>query len=113
MNQFIAYCGLDCEVCEARIATVKNDDNLRKKVAAEWSELNQTEITPQMINCTGCRVEGVKSPFCEFMCEIKKCACQKAVETCKDCSEKKNCQKLMMIAGNNKEAAKYLGFTEI
>ena len=26
MKSFIAYCGLDCEACEARIATV-NDDN--------------------------------------------------------------------------------------
>ena len=35
MNEFIAYCGLDCEKCEARIATVNNDNELRKKVAAE------------------------------------------------------------------------------
>ena len=34
MNEFIAYCGLDCETCEARIATVTNDDLLREKVAA-------------------------------------------------------------------------------
>jgi hypothetical protein len=26
MKEFIAYCGLDCETCEARIATM-NDDN--------------------------------------------------------------------------------------
>ena len=75
MNKFIAYCGLNCETCEARIATVNNDDNLRKKVAAEWSELNQTEITPEMINCTGCRMEGAKTPFCDYICEIKKCGC--------------------------------------
>lgn len=30
-------------------------------------------------------------------------------ETCGDCSEKKTCQKLQMITGNNKEAAKNLG----
>lgn len=28
MNEFIAYCGLDCEKCEARIATMNNDDAL-------------------------------------------------------------------------------------
>jgi len=33
MNEFIAYCGLDCEKCEARIATMNNDDALRQKVA--------------------------------------------------------------------------------
>ena len=29
MNEYIAYCGLDCETCEARQATVNNDDELR------------------------------------------------------------------------------------
>ena len=54
MKDFIAYCGLDCETCEARQATINNDDALRRKVAKLWSELNRAEITPAMINCTGC-----------------------------------------------------------
>ncbi len=33
MKDFIAYCGLDCESCEARLATVTYDDALREKVA--------------------------------------------------------------------------------
>ena len=41
MNQYIACCGLNCETCEARIATVNNDDTLREKVAALWSELTK------------------------------------------------------------------------
>ena len=53
MNDYIAYCGLDCETCEAHIATVNNDYDLRIKVAKEWSELNSVEITPEMINCAG------------------------------------------------------------
>ena len=59
MNNYIAYCGLNCETCDARIATVNNDDELRKKVAKEWSELNKVTITLDMINCTGCRIEGL------------------------------------------------------
>ena len=59
MNKYIAYCGLNCEACEARIATVNNDDNLREKVAKEWSEMNKADITPEMINCAGCRIAGV------------------------------------------------------
>ena len=47
MKNFIAYCGLDCESCEARIATLNNDDELRRKVAKYWSELNKVEITPE------------------------------------------------------------------
>ena len=34
MNQLIAYCGLNCGTCDARIATVRNDDALREKTAA-------------------------------------------------------------------------------
>ena len=38
----------DYEVCEARLATVNNDNELRIKVSKEWSELNGVEITPEM-----------------------------------------------------------------
>ena len=36
MNEYIAYCGLNCETCEARIATVNHDDALWRQVAKEW-----------------------------------------------------------------------------
>ena len=35
MNGYIAYCGLDREACEARLATVKNDNELRIKVSKD------------------------------------------------------------------------------
>lgn len=50
VNIFIACCGLDCEKCDARLATINNDDKLKKKVAEEWSKLNGIEITAEMIN---------------------------------------------------------------
>ena len=40
MKQLIACCGLDCENCDARIATVTNDDALREKTAKAWSVMN-------------------------------------------------------------------------
>ena len=55
MNDFIACCGLDCEKCDAYIATVNNDNDLREKTAKYWSELNGVTITPEQINCEGCR----------------------------------------------------------
>ena len=63
VNMFIACCGLDCEKCEARLATINNDNDLRKKVAEEWSKLNGIEITSEMINCEGCRVYGIKTVY--------------------------------------------------
>lgn len=50
MKKLIACCGLDCEKCQARKATINNDDELRKKVAEEWSQLNGVLITQEMIN---------------------------------------------------------------
>ena len=85
MNKYTAYCGLNFETCEARLATVNNDNELRKKVAAEWSKLNQVEILPGMINCEGCRLDGVKTPFCDSMCQIRQGAMSEKVENCQSC----------------------------
>ena len=108
MKEYIAYCGLDCESCEARLATINNDDALRVKVAREWSELNGVEITPEMINCSGCRIKGVKTPFCESLCPIRQCALSRNVETCGSCIEMNTCEKLGMITANNPEALERL-----
>ena len=104
MNEFIAYCGLNCENCEARFATVNDDDALRRKVAALWSELNQVEITPAMIHCVGCRIDGAKTPYCESLCPIRQCALQRKVVTCGSCGEMDNCEKLGAIVRNNHDA---------
>ena len=53
MNELIACCGLDCEKCDARIATVTNDEALREKTAALWSQLNGVEITPELLQSKG------------------------------------------------------------
>jgi hypothetical protein len=50
---------------------------------------------PDMINCTGCREEGVKFSHCSE-CEIRKCSRSKGFKTCGDCSELENCA----IVGN-------------
>ena len=104
MNEYIAYCGLDCETCEARQATVNNDDELRSRVAKLWSELNGVEIMPEMINCTGCRIPGVKTPYCDSLCPIRQCALNKQVATCGSCPEMKACENVGANIANNPEA---------
>ncbi len=104
MKNLIAYCGLDCEKCEARTATLTNDNALREKVAKEWSELNGVTITPEMINCEGCRVDGVKTPFCDSLCPIRQCALGKAFETCGDCEAMNGCKTVGAVISNNAEA---------
>lgn len=108
MDRMIAYCGLDCARCEAHIATVRNDDGIRRKVAEEWSKLNNVEITPDMINCDGCRTNGRKTPFCESLCPIRMCILEKGHQHCGRCNGFESCQKLGMITGNNTEALERL-----
>ena len=108
MREYIAYCGLDCEVCEARIATVNNDNALREKVAKLWSELNGVDITPEMINCDGCRKDGRKTVYCESLCPIRQCALEKGVETCGECSDMEDCEKVGIVIKNNAGALKNL-----
>ena len=103
-DKYIAYCGLDCRKCEAWIATQNNDDELRKKVAKEWSIWNHTEITPEMINCDGCRLDGKKTPFCDSLCPIKNCASNMKMNTCGRCSHLYDCDKLKMITDHDDNA---------
>jgi len=83
----LAYCGLDCETCEALIATQKNDDALRRKIAEQWSKQFNAAIPPEGINCTGCRGEGVKLYYCSELCQVRKCAREKNVDHCGLCGE--------------------------
>lgn len=108
MNELIAYCGLDCEKCDAYIATLHDDNELRAKTAELWSKLNGAEITAEMINCVGCRTEGVKTPFCDMICPIRKCAGCKELTTCGDCGEMGKCETLGTITSHNAQALENL-----
>jgi len=91
MKKLISCCGLNCSGCEAKIATMKNDDNLRQITADKWKVMyNSPDITASMINCTGCREEGAKFTHC-FNCEIRKCVRSKGYDTCADCIDLSKC----------------------
>ena len=102
-NLLIACCGLDCSQCEARLATINNDEELRKKTAKFWGELNNCEISPDQINCLGCRSKGVKNVYWH-LCEIRNCVMEKGLDTCGDCPKMENCSILSKLTEHNKEA---------
>ena len=92
MKELISCCGLNCDECDARIATINNDDKLRETTAEKWKvEYNAQGITAAMINCTGCRIEGVKFGHCSE-CKIRKCVQQKGYATCADCADMETCE---------------------
>lgn len=86
-KDLIACCGLDCGNCDARKATINDDDELRAETAKKWAEANNAPIRPEHINCMGCRTEGVKYIFCDEMCPIRKCVMGKGYDNCGDCAD--------------------------
>jgi len=108
MKLMIAFCGLDCEKCDAYLATIRDDQALREKTAKLWSEWNHVTILPEDINCEGCRVNGKKTAYCDHLCGIRQCALKKGVETCGSCAELETCPTVAMITSNNPDALKNL-----
>jgi hypothetical protein len=97
MEKLIACCGYNCATCDARIATVTNDNELRAKKAEEWKiQYNTADISPEMINCTECRGDGVIIGHCQH-CEIRNCVRSKGFQTCADCNEMEICQTLEKV----------------
>ena len=101
-NLLIACCGLDCSQCEARLATINNDDTLREKVARQWAEWNHApEIKTEDINCTGCRIAGCKTYYCSNLCKIRLCVHSRHYSTCIECPVHPSCSILGEIVQNN------------
>ena len=91
MEKIIAYCGINCSECGAFLAMQNNDQALREKTAAEWTKAHNFNCTPDMINCTSCKGNGVQAGHCSE-CNIRKCASGKNVVNCGACYEFKTCK---------------------
>ena len=112
MNELVACCGLDCGRCEARLATINNDDALRERVARQWAEWNNAPyIKAEHINCMGCRTQGCKTYYCSDLCKIRHCTLHKGHDTCADCLQAWDCAVLAEVLKNAPEACANLMHT--
>lgn len=102
MSKMISACGIDCEPCECRLATLSGDMIQKADIAARWSVTYQSEIKPEDINCVGCTQEGIHFAWCG-KCPIRACAIGKGYETCAQC-ELFPCQKSQFIIANVPDA---------
>lgn len=108
MEKLISCCGLNCATCDARIATLENNDEHRKKTAEAWSAMfNAPGLDYTVINCTGCRMDGIKFAHCNT-CEIRVCVNAKGYETCGDCAEIDTCSIVAMVHKHAPEARQNL-----
>lgn len=87
MERLIACCGMDCSACEACIATIKDDDELRVKVAEKWSRMFESSFKREDINCMGCT--SPQGPHVAYSneCPIRKCAVGRGIPNCGHCEE--------------------------
>lgn len=82
----IASCGIDCDKCNAFIATKNDDNSLREATAKEWSVQYNHAFKPEDINCSGCREDGAKIGHCN-VCTVRKCAISKNLTHCGECPQ--------------------------
>ena len=108
LPSMIAFCGLDCSKCDAFLATVRDDEELRIQTAKKWSAWNGVEIPPEQIRCEGCLGNGVKTVYCDSLCAIRKCAAEKKLVNCAGCPGWKDCGTLQEILANSPEAKRNL-----
>lgn len=86
-----AQCGIDCSGCPARIAFVKDDPELRRRTAQEWSERYNASIKPEDVFCSGCRVEGLPKIGHCGVCEVRICGRERGVANCGECADYPSC----------------------
>ncbi|MGM9812766.1 MAG: GNAT family N-acetyltransferase [Muribaculaceae bacterium] len=104
MKTSIACCGIDCEKCDARIATVAGDEALRTATARKWTAMNGIEIKPEYLHCMGCRTDDVKTYYCTDMCQIRVCAARRGYATCGECAEVMTCPTVEPILKHQSDA---------
>ncbi|MBA3045491.1 MAG: DUF3795 domain-containing protein [Candidatus Thermoplasmatota archaeon] len=86
MDKIIGFCGLVCTECPTYLATVNDDEALRKATAAKWSEMYKSDIKPENIKCNGCTTPGIKFHHCTE-CEMRICGIAKGVKNCGRCGD--------------------------
>ncbi len=93
MEKMVGFCGIVCSECPAFLATQRNDDSERSKVADMWSKHYHADIRPEHINCDGCVSKSQRIFSHPRVCEVRKCGQEKGLENCAYCDEYA-CEKL-------------------
>ena len=83
----IGSCGISCEKCACRLATIRQDMAEKEEVARKWSKIYDIPITSDMISCSGCQESGVKFMFPAKGCVVRPCVMSRNLQTCASCDE--------------------------
>jgi hypothetical protein len=88
----IAYCGIDCDICPIRLATLEPDDTKRNDMRVSIAQLLNQEygnnVTVQDVpDCDGCRSDTGRLFSGCAQCQIRSCAIIRNVQSCAYCQE--------------------------
>jgi hypothetical protein len=90
-GQKLSYCGIDCSVCPAFIATQAEDIDKLTTLAGEWFEGSKDY---SIVVCDGCQSDRLMKWCGE--CPTRSCAAEHKLENCAFC-EDYGCQKLLKV----------------
>jgi hypothetical protein len=82
----ISCCGLNCQACDAFLATQRDDEALRAATAEKWTQMYNLPMKPEDIHCTGCQAPGVKIGHCE-LCAVRQCCMERGHAHCGVCPD--------------------------
>ena len=91
-EESIAYCGVDCAICDIYIATQNDDNTIRQRLIEQWHKDFKIDLSLEDINCNGCKTGKSYFFYCQH-CRINKCITKKELENCAYC-EQYACKKL-------------------
>jgi hypothetical protein len=98
MEEMVAFCGLTCSECPAYLATQRDDDEERRRVAETWSRQHNADIKAEDINCEGCLPGHTKYFHYCLECDIRACGVAREVDNCAYCDDY-SCEKLERFLG--------------
>jgi hypothetical protein len=102
------YCGLNCNYCPVFIATKTNNEQLKEKIAREWSlfyvEHIGIELTANNIHCNGCKANSKGCFIGCIHCVIRHCCSSKKYNTCAECNKYEKCRIINRFFSTNETA---------
>lgn len=91
MADLIAYCGINCDTCPLYIATINNDEAMKKEILLKYEKLYNRSFEIKEMECYGCK-SGMKFSLSNA-CNITPCNINRGTETCSQC-ENYQCERI-------------------
>ncbi len=95
----LAYCCAVCtpEACPLYKASLSDDLEFKKKVAARWEVKLGRPVAPEEVFCFGCKVAPARQGPGVRACTVRPCVLERTRVSCAHCRELASCRKELWI----------------